>query len=76
MRRPHIFLDCDGVMADFDLGFFNLFGMTTKEADEKYSDAVFWSMIREAGTFFRDLPLMPDARELYEGVKQDRKSVV
>ena len=41
MRRPHIFLDCDGVMADFDLGFFNLFGMTTKEADEKYSDAVF-----------------------------------
>lgn len=66
MRR--IYLDCDGVLADFDSAAHKLFGMTGEQYEDKYGSKQFWTKL-EGANFFLDLPLMPDAQELYEGVK-------
>lgn len=63
-----IFLDCDGVLADFDTAAERLFHMHPRKAQEKLGNPVFWKRIHNAGHFYRNLPLMPDAMELYEAV--------
>lgn len=58
---PTLFLDLDGVMADFDGAFEPMFGFDHREAgDEKM-----WAAINEYGTYFRDLPPCPDALAFY-----------
>ena len=65
-----IFLDCDGVLADFDSAAVELFGgQHPRKAREHHGEEEFWRRIRGAGEFYRDLPLLPDARELYGAVK-------
>lgn len=59
-----LFLDLDGVMADFDTGYFNLTGIRPS----KVSDDVDWNLIRATPNFYRDLPPMPDFWVLWEGV--------
>ena len=65
---PQIFLDCDGVLADFELVATNIFGKTTHEAERELGDVEFWRRIRSSGEFYRNLPLMPDAVELFEAL--------
>lgn len=60
-----LYLDLDGVMADFDRHFFNLFGMAPSEAG---GDAVMWSMIESKPAFFLDLPLCESALEFFSHV--------
>jgi 5'(3')-deoxyribonucleotidase len=66
---PHVFLDCDGVLADFDSYAETYFGMNPREYEAKVGSAQFWQELEAKGDFYRNLPVMPDARELYEGVK-------
>lgn len=47
-----LYLDLDGVMADFDGHFEKLFGKTTSSVD----DDEMWRMIREEETFFDSVP--------------------
>lgn len=59
-----IFVDMDGVLADFDQGYEDRFGVRAcKEADN-----VDWSLVRRTDGFYRDLPPMPDFDALWPGL--------
>ena len=68
MRRQ-LYLDCDGVLADFDAGAQKVFGMSPARFEKQRGLGAFWKRLAMTPTFFGDLPLMPDALELYEAVK-------
>ena len=63
-----IFLDCDGVLADFDRAAERLFHMRPRQAQEKLGNPAFWKRIRNAGHFYRNLPPIADAMVLYRAV--------
>ena len=66
---PHVFLDCDGVLADFDTYAEAYFGMNPRAYEKQVGSAKFWEQLEAKGDFYRNLPLMPDAMTLFEGVK-------
>lgn len=72
IRKPQIFLDCDGVLADFDKKALEIFGMPPKEFEEKHGTPRFWKWIeqynKDHGGFYSLLDLMEDAMELYYSV--------
>ena len=59
---PTIYLDMDGVVADFDAEATKIIGYS-HPANERWPDAD-WAKLRSNPRFYRDLPLMPDARRL------------
>lgn len=69
VEDPRIFLDCDGVLADFDAHGLAYFGVAPRLAEAKMGSAEFWRQLESRGDFYRSMPLMPDALILYEGVK-------
>ena len=64
----HLFLDLDGVLADFDAGAKMVLGMSPKAFEAKYSKGEFWQRLARSRDFYATLPLMPDAMELFEAV--------
>ena len=64
-----LFLDCDGVLADFDKKAIEIFGMHPREFEKKYGKDEFWKAIANSSDFFYELEEMEDAHELYEGTK-------
>lgn len=65
-----LFLDCDGVLADFDKFFEDNFGLNPREYEKKHGGAKFWFEIEAfPGGFFNQLPKMPDADELVDAVR-------
>jgi hypothetical protein len=68
-QRPAIFLDCDGVLADFDTYAEAYFGMPPRKYEAQVGSARFWLELEQKGDFYRNLPLMPDAMELVDGVR-------
>lgn len=77
MTLRRIYLDCDGVLADFDRAFEATFGHPPRAYEEAKGSETFWRDIRaEAPTFYRDLPLMPDALELFEAVAYMRPIIL
>jgi hypothetical protein len=68
-KLPQVFLDCDGVLADFDSYALDLFGKLPRQYEEEIGSELFWQQLEAHGSFYRDLPLMPDARDLYDAVK-------
>jgi hypothetical protein len=74
--RPHIFLDADGVLAHFDALAESHLGMHPRAYEDLYGSDAFWDQLTAAPSFFADLPLMPDAMELYEGVKHLGPSIL
>lgn len=69
-RAPQIFLDVDGVMADFDTAAEQLFGLPPRKTEAELGTPRFWVDLKSVpGGFFRTLPLMPGARELYAAVR-------
>lgn len=67
--RPRIYLDCDGVLADFDAGATTILGMSPSAYERRHGSGRFWSLLARTDDFFGSLPLMPDAMELYEAVR-------
>ena len=63
-----LFLDFDGVLADFDTAAKQLFAQDSREAEATLGSEAFWSRIRGRDDFYRNLPLMADAMDLYEAV--------
>jgi len=60
-----IFVDMDGVLADFDTGYANLFGPHGgKEADD-----VDWEKVRKTPGFYASLPPMPDFEMLWRALE-------
>lgn len=72
----NIFLDCDGVLADFDRLATELLGMNPREYEAKYGATALWDMITDYGTFFIDLPKFPGADELVQGVSEYAKPII
>jgi hypothetical protein len=66
-----VYLDMDGVIADFDQRFRSLSGMEPKEFEEKYGRNKFWDFIDEENKlkFWIGIPVMPGAKELVDYVK-------
>ena len=66
---PRVFLDCDGVLADFDEAGRILWGEEPRAYEARVGSSRFWQELEDRGDFYRTLPLMADAMELYDGVK-------
>lgn len=63
-----LFVDLDGVLAEFDGYYSEQFGVTI---DRNIVDPPnFWDNIRAHGQFYRNLPVKDGALELWEGAKQ------
>jgi hypothetical protein len=68
MKRQ-LFLDCDGVLADFDHGATAILGMPPKAFEKRHGLGRFWAKLASAPDFYFSLPLLPGANELFEAVK-------
>ena len=66
-----VYLDMDGVIADFDKRFRDLSGMEPKEFENKYGKKAFWNLIDEEHKikFWVGIPTMPGAADLVDAVK-------
>ena len=73
---PRLFLDADGVLADFDLSARRLLGMRSKEYIDKHGRGMFWKRLASAPNFYGDLPEMPDARVLFDAVKHLKPTIL
>ena len=61
-----IFVDMDGVLADFDTGHERVFGVRP----DKVKDNLDWGAVSAIQDFYLNLPPMPDMRELWEHVER------
>lgn len=73
--RKQIYLDCDGVLADFDKAALAILGAPSHVFEKRHGAGEFWRRLARADSFFEHLDLLPDALELYEAVK-DRDPVI
>jgi hypothetical protein len=65
-----IYCDMDSVLVDFDLGYQELTGMNTQQADANGVEA-FWDPISKAGAkFWITLQWMPDGKQLWDYIKK------
>lgn len=74
--QPRLFLDADGVLADFDEGARRLLGMAPAAFEAKYGKREFWRRLAKARNFYGTLPEMADARLLFDGVKQLKPTIL
>lgn len=64
-----IYCDLDGVLADFEKGYYDLTGIHTKQWIK--GDDKFWKPIDEAGaSFWANLNWMPDGKQLWEYISK------
>lgn len=73
--RKQLYLDCDGVLADFDRRATEILGASPERFEKRHGLGAFWKRLANTPDFFADLPLMPDAMELYDAVK-DLKPII
>ncbi|HEV2595749.1 MAG TPA: hypothetical protein VGU01_11160 [Sphingomicrobium sp.] len=76
MAQPRLFLDADGVLADFDKGATTLLGMTPRAYEAKHGRTAFWKRLAAANNFYGTLPPMPDADALFEAVKHLQPTIL
>jgi hypothetical protein len=75
-KEPRLFLDADGVLADFDEGARRLLGMAPAQFQAKHGRREFWRRIAYAKNFYGSLPEMPDARILFDGVRHLKPTIL
>jgi len=61
MELVALYVDLDGVLADFDQGVIDLLG----RPPHKVKPGLLWGMIAKSGNFYETLPMMSDAMELW-----------
>jgi hypothetical protein len=64
-----LYLDCDGVLADFDKGATAVLGLPPRAFEKRHGLGRFWQKLATAPDFYFSLPLMDDAMELFEAVR-------
>jgi 5'(3')-deoxyribonucleotidase len=69
VKRRQLFLDCDGVLADFDAGAARVLDSPPERYIERHGMGRFWQKLAKAPDFYARLPLMPHARRLFEAVR-------
>jgi 5'(3')-deoxyribonucleotidase len=75
-QPPRLFLDADGVLADFDQGARRLLGASPKQYIAAHGRDTFWERLARAKNFFGSLPEMPDARLLFDGVRHLQPTIL
>ena len=75
-KQPHLFLDCDGVLADFDAGAKAILGMGPADFQKRHGSGEFWKRLARAPNFYGDLREMPDAQRLFEAVKHLKPTIL
>jgi len=73
---PRLFLDADGVLADFNRGARNLLGASPKDFIAEHGRGTFWKRLAKAPNFFGTLPEMADARVLFDAVKHLKPTIL
>ncbi len=68
MRRQ-IYLDCDGVLADFETAARAILGAPSADFEQRHGAGEFWRRLARIEGFFEHLDLMPDAGDLFEAVR-------
>jgi len=71
-----LFLDCDGVLADFDAGARRLLGMSPAEFERRFSKREFWKRLARDRDFYATLPELSDARTLFDAVEPLRPTIL
>lgn len=66
--KPQLFLDLDGVFADFDGHYEKLFGVRPNQ--DTYEPKGLWDNVRRHGNFYGTMPLMKDAKSLFDSCVQ------
>ena len=66
---PQLYLDCDGVLADFDAGAEAILGLKPRAFEQRYNIGKMWAKLAGAPDFYGTLPLMPGAMELFDAVR-------
>ena len=64
-----LYLDCDGVLADFDKGATAILGMPPRAFEKMHGLGRFWAKLAKAPDFYFGLPLTDGATELFEAVR-------
>jgi hypothetical protein len=64
-----LFLDCDGVLADFDSLAEQILGQPSRAAEAAIGSDAFWKTLREHERFYEKLPLLSDARILFDALR-------
>jgi 5'(3')-deoxyribonucleotidase len=75
-KQPRLFLDADGVLADFDQGARRLLGLRPKEFIAKHGRGAFWKRLAKAKNFYGSLPEMPDAGLLFDAVNHLQPTIL
>lgn len=65
---PQLFIDLDGVLADFDRLAERILGYRPDRSVPERPE--FWPTLRAYGTFFADMPLMQGAQAFWEDMKK------
>ena len=73
---PRLFLDADGVLADFNRGARALLGMAPKAYIARHGRGLFWKRLANAPNFYGSLPKMPDADLLFATVKHLKPTIL
>jgi hypothetical protein len=60
-----LYLDCDGVLADFDREFAFRFGSTPADYEASHGAAAFWDLVATRPQFYRWLPSTSDGYQLW-----------
>jgi hypothetical protein len=76
MPEPRLFLDADGVLADFDRAARGLLGMSPKSFIAKHGRGTFWKRLAKANDFYGSLPEMLDARLLFDAVEHLKPTIL
>lgn len=73
---PRLYLDCDGVLADFITPCTAILGMDPALFESLHGADEMWRRVRETRDFFAELPLLPDALTLFHGVSVYRPVIL
>lgn len=63
--QTSLWIDLDGVLADFSGHFEKVCGQPCRGFERQYGTNAFWAMVRLDPQFFSRASLLPDARELW-----------
>ena len=70
-----IYCDMDGVLVDFEKGYYDATGAHTKQFAK--GDNAFWEPIDAKGpSFWANLPWMPDGQELWRYIKKYKPNIL